>query len=198
MRCSAAIGIVGTLYLLMNVSVLGRPAMAGDGAEYRQPRANVHDGRIYGAALRTYAASGDCRADCAGGACFGICVAAGIFADSLCCGARWQFSCMVRSAASEASNSNALASDAWRRHIAVLHLSAAGGHHHAGGDSNPVSVSAAGNGCAAAEASQENGRCADSGCRSTPCRCWLRLAALSSFSFRDRISCERCERRGSF
>ena len=92
-----AIGIVGTLYLLMNVSVLGVLAVARDGAEYRQPRANVHDGRVHGAALRAHGSGDDCGADCARSACLRLCATpARIFANPLRRSARWQFPSVVR------------------------------------------------------------------------------------------------------
>src|SRR5271170_3743346 len=61
---------------------------------------------------------------------------------------------MVRGPPSETSDSHAFPLDAWWSHAAVLRLPTARSHHDAGGGADPVSVSAAGNSCAAAEASQ--------------------------------------------
>src|SRR5439155_17751132 len=133
---------------------LGSAAVAGDGPKYRQSCTNVHHGGVHGSVVWTYGRRRGRGADRARGACFRVCAAPRVFADPLRRGERWQFSGVVRSAPSETSDSNALAFDAGRDHTAVLYLSAARGHHYVGGRSYPVSILAAGNGYAAAEASR--------------------------------------------
>src|ERR1700750_425234 len=127
--------------------------MAGGSAKCRESVTNVHHGRVHGAALRTRGCRGDCGSNRTGGAGFGVCAAARVFADTLRRGAGWKFSCVVRSPSSEASNSDAFASDARRRLDVVLYLSLARGHHHAGSSSYPVSVLVARAIYASAEAS---------------------------------------------
>ena len=143
-----SIVIVGALYLLMNVAVLGVlpwQSLAGEGAAARQYTIAAFVQTAFAShAWAAHSGQRSCGLHRAGVRCVRVRVALRLFAHPVRCRARWQLPTHLCPSPCEEPCAHHLAACAVRRDVAVLHAAVAGSYRLPGGGAHRLSVPAAG------------------------------------------------------